>query len=198
MEKQIEVIPFLSRVVQENTHAYQGDLDYDVQKITQAVQETNMEDRAFYWMSRPCGTWCVKERDVFLRGSEGHSIWTHYESVADEIRAFRIVVTGLRNGIVVGDVHPLNYKEQIQRIKQAALPIATVEIIYPSGYTTQMTFAELETCRGSLYDRYGRPQRIRYAPEDEAELTKRIMLEHRFQKGWKRRPHTKTPKPPSR
>lgn len=35
-------------------------------------------------------------------------------------------------------------------------------------------------------------------PENEAELTKQIMLEHRFQKGWKRKPRTKTPNPPSR
>lgn len=80
MERQIEIIPFLSRVVQENTHAYQEDFDYDVRKITRAVQESNMEDRTFYWMSRPCGTWCVKERNVFLRETEEHAIWTYYES----------------------------------------------------------------------------------------------------------------------
>lgn len=198
MEKRIDLLDYLSRVVLENTHAYQEDFQYDVQKIVGSVRESNMEDRTFYWMSRPSGTWCVKERDVFLRESEGHSIWTHYESVADEIRAFRIVVIGLRDGIVVGDIHPLNYKEQVQRIKQAALPIATVEITYPSGYTARMTFAELEKCRGNLYDRYGRPQRIRYAPENEADLTRAIMLEHRFEKGWKRKPYVKPPVETSR
>lgn len=198
MEKRIDLLDYLSRVVLENTHAYQDDFQYDVQKIVGSVRESNMEDRTFYWMSRPSGTWCVKERGVFLRESEGHSIWTHYESVADEIRAFRIVVTGLRDGIVVGDIHPLNYKEQVQRIKQAALPIATVEITYPSGYTARMTFAELEKCRGNLYDRYGRPQRIRYAPENEADLTRAIMLEHRFEKGWKRKPYVKPPVETSR
>ena len=61
-----------------------------------------------------------------------------------------------------------------------------------------MDFDEWEQCHGRLYERYGRPERIRYAPENEAELTKQIMLEHRFQKGWKRKPRTKTPNPPSR
>ncbi|MBM6909113.1 hypothetical protein [Oscillibacter valericigenes] len=198
MERQIEIIPFLSRVVQENTHAYQEDFDYDVRKITRAVQESNMEDRTFYWMSRPCGTWCVKERDVFLRETDEHIIWTHFASEADGIRAYRIVITGHRDGTAIGNVFPLHYREQVQRIQQAALPVATVEITYPNGHTSKLAYAEFEKCRRHLYERYGKPERIRYAPENEAELTKRIMLEHRFQKGWKRKNRTQAPKTPSR
>lgn len=198
MEKQIDIIQFLSRIVQENTSTHQEDLQKDVRIIQRAVKESNMEDRAFYWMSRPCGTWCVKEREVFLRESEGHIIWTHYESMPEGIRAYRIVITGQRDGAAIGDVYPLDYKEQVRRVRQAALPIDTAEAAYPNGHTARMAFADWEQCRRQLYERYGEPVRIRYAPEDEAELTKRIMLEHRFQKGWKRRPHTKTPKPPSR
>ena len=52
MEKKIDLLDFLSRVVQENTRAYREDFDYDEQKITQAAQESNMENRVFYWMSR--------------------------------------------------------------------------------------------------------------------------------------------------
>lgn len=198
MEKRIDLLGFLSHVVQENTRAYGEDFDYDVQKITQAAQESNMENRVFYWMSRPCGTWCVKEREVFLRDSEAYHIWTHYEAMPEGIRAYRVVVTGRQDGRIIGDVYPLHYREQVQRVMQAALPIAAVEAAYANGYIARMDFAEWEQCHGQLYKRYGGPVRIRYAPENEAELTKQIMLEHRFQKGWKRRPHAKTPKPPSR
>lgn len=198
MEKWIDLLDFLSHVVQENTRAYREDFDYDVQKITQAAQESNMENRMFYWMSRPCGTWCVKEREVFLRDSEAYQIWTHYEAMPEGIRAYRVVVTGRQDGRIIGDVYPLHYREQVQRVMQAALPIATVEATYPNGYIARMDFAEWEQCHGRLYKRYGDPERVRYAPENEAELTKRIMLEHRFQKGWKRKPRTKTPNPPSR
>ena len=34
MEKRIDLLGFLFRVVQENTRAYGEDFDYDVQKIT--------------------------------------------------------------------------------------------------------------------------------------------------------------------
>lgn len=198
MERQIEIIPFLSRVVQENTHAYREDFDYDVRKITRAVQESNMEDRTFYWMSRPCGTWCVKERNVFLRETEEHAIWTYYESEPEGIRAYRIAITSRRDGAAIGNVFPLRYREQVQRIQQAALPVATVEVTYPNGHTAIMTYDEFNKCKGHLYDRYGMPERIRYAPENEAELTKRIMLEHRFQKEQRRNSRGKTSPPPSR
>ena len=66
MENTIDLIPFLARVMEANTKAYRSDFSYDVEKLTKAVQEPNMEDRVFYWMSRPTGTWCVKEREAFL------------------------------------------------------------------------------------------------------------------------------------
>ena len=99
------------------------------------------------------------------------------------IRAYRVVVTGRQDGRIIGDVFPLHYREQVQRVIRSALPIATVEAAYPNGYIARMDFDEWEQCHGRLYERYGRPERIRYAPENEAELTKQIMLEHRFQKG---------------
>lgn len=198
MEKRIDLLDFLSRVVLENTRAYQSDFEQDVKTLVRAAEETNMENRVFYWMSRPCGTWCVKEREVFLRDSEAYHIWTHYEAMPEGIRAYRVVVTGRQDGRIIGDVYPFHYREQVQRVMQAALPIAIVEAAYPNGYTAAMTHDEFKKCKGRLYDRYGRPERIRYAPENEAELTKQIMLEHRFQKGWKRKPHTKAPNPPSR
>lgn len=78
------------------------------------------------------------------------------------------------------------------------LPVATVTLTYPNGYVERMTYGEWERCRGQIHERYGPPDRIRYAPEDEGELTRRIMLEHRFQKGWNRKPRTRRTDAPCR
>ena len=91
MEKQTDILAFLGQVVQENTNAYRSDFVYDTATLTKAIWETGMEDRIFYWMSRPAGTWCVKEREVFLRGTSAHSIWTHYADAPERIRAYRII-----------------------------------------------------------------------------------------------------------
>ena len=76
------------------------------------------------------GTWCVKERDVFLRDSHAHHIWTYYGEDAEHIRAYRIVVAKAEENDThtYGEVYPINYAEQIPRIQKAALPVDRVEI----------------------------------------------------------------------
>ena len=72
--------PF-SRVTEKNTKHYRSDFLYDSRKLQEAAQAAAPEERCFFWMSRPSGTWCVLEREAFIRGSSAHNIWTHY---ADE------------------------------------------------------------------------------------------------------------------
>ena len=78
MEENIDILAFLEKVMLKNTHSYQSDFQYDIARLRDAALESDPERRTFYWMSRPAGTWLVTERDAFLRGSNGHTIWTHY------------------------------------------------------------------------------------------------------------------------
>lgn len=68
MEK-TDLAAFLSEIVSENTKRYAEDLQYDIRRLFHAAKKPNMEDKSFYWMSRPNGTWCVKERNVFLQAA---------------------------------------------------------------------------------------------------------------------------------
>lgn len=183
MGNTIDLIPFLARVMEENTKAYRSDFSYDVETLTKSVQEANMEDRVFYWMSRPTGTWCVKEREVFLRGTSAHTIWTYYANEPDEIKAYRVTVTGRENGRIVGRVIPLNYQEQVQRVQNHALPAATMTIQYESGHTVTVPYQENPQQIAAILPGHGGIRRIRYAPESEAELARVIMEEHRWQTG---------------
>ena len=76
MEKKIEIIPLLADIVEKNTHSYQSDFSNDEARLTAAMLETYQENRTFLWMSRPCGTWCFLERDVFLQETPAHIVWT--------------------------------------------------------------------------------------------------------------------------
>ena len=195
MENTIDLIPFLARVMEANTKTYRSDFSYDVEKLTKAVQEPNMEDRVFYWMSRPTGTWCVKEREVFLRGTDAHTIWTHYADQSEGIKAYRVTVTGQERGRIVGSMVPLDYREQVQRVQSHALTTSTMTIQYESGHTITVPYQENPQQIATILPGHGGIRRIRYAPENEAELACVIMEEHRWQTGKvkkptaKRRPH---------
>lgn len=198
MERQIDLLPYLEGIVRSNTQHYQSDFQLDCAKLRSAAQESDMENRTFYWMSRPNGTWCVKERDAFLRGTEGHIIWTYHEYESEKIEARRIVITGHRGRTIIGDVFPLNYQEQVKRIRQAALPVETVDLTFTSGYRLTLPYDEFSGHIFRLTAQFGSIDRIRYVPESEAELCRIMMLEHRFERGWKRKPYVKAPQQPSR
>ena len=102
MEKQINLIAFLSKVVSRNTLNYRKDFELDAQKLRDALTKNRQDERIFYFMSRPNGTWCVLERDALLCGSDGYKIWTHYAEMADGIEAYRVVITGRHGSVPMG------------------------------------------------------------------------------------------------
>ena len=68
MRTHVDLMETLGQIVAENTRYFQSDFDMDLRRLTWAAMEPKREDRCFYWMSRPLGTWCVREREVFLPG----------------------------------------------------------------------------------------------------------------------------------
>ena len=130
MEKQINLIAFLSKVVSRNTQNYRKDFELDAQKLRDALTKSRQDERIFYFMSRPNGTWCVLERDAFLRGSDGYKIWTHYADMADGIEAYRVVITGQHGSVPMGYVVKLNFRDQVRRVIKAAMPVDAVELTF--------------------------------------------------------------------
>lgn len=183
MQSNVDVLAFLKRVMQRNTQHYQSDFQYDVARLMAAVQAHSKEERTFYWMSRPCGTWCLNEREVFIRETEAHTIWIYYEGEADKIKAYRVTVTGQQDGVPVGDIFPISYKEQVQRVKANAVHAAAVTLLFESGQTITLPYEEVTGNYPRIINQYGTIRQICYRPEIEAELSAVITAEHRVQNG---------------
>lgn len=182
MEKQIDILEFLSHVVEENTQHYQSDFAYDIKSLLAAAMEQTAEKRCFYWMSRPCGTWCVLEREAFLRDTVAHAIWTYYANASEGIKAYRIVVNAVGdNELLIGDVYPLNYQEQVRRVIDAALPVRQVSTQFQDGTTLCLPHADYLAQRRFLILEHGEIEHIDYVPESESELAHVISMEHRIE-----------------
>ncbi len=152
MQKEIDLLSFLSRVTEKNTKHYRSDFLYDSKNLQKAAQAVSPEERCFFWMSRPSGTWCVLEREAFIRGSSAHNIWTHYADEPEGIIAYRVNVIGEKGRIVVGTVHPLDYREQVRRVLTHAIPATLVTLRYESGLTVT---SPLRTTHG-IFQSFGR------------------------------------------
>lgn len=189
---QPDILNFLEKIVQRNTLAYKEDFDVDKEILWNSAQESSLEHRSFLWMSRPCGTWCVPERETYLQDSRAYKTWTFYADQPNGIKAYRVVVDGVRDGKLAGKIIPLDYAKQVQRVIKSALPVAKIqyrdkndsfcENSYHAFMNSSMPYDE------AIHD-------IRYVPESEAELQHILMLEHRMEQKTKRSCRTKSTAP---
>ena len=194
MEKKIDIIPFLAGIVEENTQHYQSDFAYDEKRLQAAMLEISQEKRTFLWLSRPCGTLCVPEREAFIKESTAHITWTHYDYDAEHIKAYRVIVEPGREGaFVLGQVKPLRYGEQVERVKQNAIHAEMVELTFADGTELELPYAAYSGHFHSLINDHGRIERIHYKPGNELELGCVLQKERIASAVRKRTPRKKKP-----
>lgn len=136
-----DVLGALQAIMETNTNHYQSDFQLDIKALVKAAKEagnTTPEDRTFLWMARPNGTWCLLEKNVFLKDSWEHEVWRFYgEQTSDKILAYRVEVSGIENNKVNGRLYELDYENHIRRVKTLAVPAGQMELIYERGERTQ-------------------------------------------------------------
>ena len=188
-QKDIDIIAFLSKVVQTNTHNYQSDFQYDIDTLQNAAAASEAENRSMLWLSRPSGTWCFKEREVFLQNTAASQTWQFYDYQADKIKAYRVEVCGRQGDKVFGNVYPLNYREHLERVKKLSLPAVKADFLLPDGITMTLTFDDFAADYRRMVSEHGAPLNSRYAPASEMRLTEIIRQEHKAElTGRKSRP----------
>lgn len=198
MEKQIELIPFLARIVAETTTLHSDDFQIDKNRLGEAVYRRELEDRTFLWMARPSGTQLVFERNAFLKGTDDHIIWTHYADMSRGIQAYRVIVKDGCRDAPLGTVRKLNYPEQVKRVMANAIHAERIEFTYPSGEMHEVTTEKYRQEREWLFYEYGMPSRTRYCPHDEHELQCVLAAEQLCQKKRQTKTAKKSPKSPAR
>lgn len=71
----VDVLAYLEKIMQQNTGYFQSDFEIDKKIIAKAAAQPAAEDRTLLWMSRPSGTHCFRERDVFVKDTAAHNTW---------------------------------------------------------------------------------------------------------------------------
>lgn len=197
MEKKLNILPILQEIVTEHTEIYQSDFLHDVDRLSAAMLDPVPENRVFLWMCRSCGTWLLGEREVYLRDTEAHNVWTHpdYIAQANQITAYRVTVfPGTPGPCIMGSLQRLNYGEQVERVKRLALPVQQVILAFKGGETHNVPFADYPIKRNELIRHIGPIENIHYQPENEGELSTLLYMERHPPKQRSRRPKKPTPR----
>lgn len=180
MKNETDVVAYLEKIMRGNTKSYQSDFEYDKETLYEAARKPSPKDRTFYWMSRPCGTWCVLEREVFLRDTEANTIWRNFQRDSAGILTFRVCITGIdeSNGKLIGEVFQFRYEQQVERVEALALPIKRVIGTYTDGTSFDLPDGKFNM---QALMKHGGIAEKRFEPEDETELENLIEKEHHNQ-----------------
>ena len=119
----VDILKSLKAIMQTHTQHFQSDFDIDRETLKQAAKSPNPEDKKQLWLCRPAGTWCLRERDTFIKGSREHNTFCFYaEQTQDKILAYALELTGIEKGRVTGNLYELDYKKLYEHVNDVSVP----------------------------------------------------------------------------
>lgn len=134
----VDVIASLEMIMKQNTAFYQSDFDIDRRILREAAARPAAEDKRLLWFSRPSGTCCVRERDVFLQGTRQHNTWRFYgEQTRDKILAYAVELTGTERGKIKGNLYELDYPQHFREVIGKSVAADNYTLIYEHGERSQ-------------------------------------------------------------
>ena len=184
----VELLGALSRIVDLHTQHYKEDFDLDKELISKLAVSDRSEDKQLLWMSRPCGTYTLREREVYLEGSHENKVWRFYqEQTNDPVLAYAISLKEVRDGKIFGDLYPLNYREHVERMKKLTCPIGNVAVAFEDGNVITIPYQERRQLMNRLMPEHGAPK-TNAAIMRQPEIWRNILI------SWKRPPCGKNSK----
>jgi hypothetical protein len=168
----IDVIAALGAVMEIGTEHYKSDFQYDIEIFKEAARAPDGENNHLLWLSRRSGTECCIEREAYLIQSYAYSSWTYYaESKTEAARAYAVVITGIQNGKVIGDLYELDYRAHVKEVKNDAMDVVKVTAAYVDGTELYLPYLTWSNNREQLFHEHGKLKSVRRHPSDEAALS---------------------------
>ena len=164
----VDVTASLEAIMKQNTAFYQSDFDIDKEIIKRAAESPNAGDKMLLWFSRPSGTYCFRERDVFISDTAPHNTWRYYkEQSRDPILAYAVELTGTEGGKIKGNLYELDYEKHYERVKDNTLAAGTVTLVYEHGTREQPADRRFD---GYPDPQLGKFERFEVQPKDPEAL----------------------------
>lgn len=184
----VDILDALGQIMELHTQHFKQDFDLDKELIPKLAVSADPEDRRLLWMSRPCGTYTLRERETYLDGSYENSVWKYYyEQSKDPVLAYVLSIKGIQDGKVIGNIYPLDYPDHVERVKLLTCPIEKVTVTFEDGAVVTLPYQTRRQFINELSPEHGTPKFMRYEPESERELAM-ILKRERFKRSYQVKP----------
>lgn len=144
----VDVLDVLGGIMERHTEHYKSDFELDRKILHDAAGAEDRADRIFYWLCRKCGTWCLLERNAFIRETrEFHTVSYYAEQESHGVLLFAVEVTGIReDGSVTGDIYSLDLASHYQELASKAVHAGSVVLCYEDGEREEEPHAYIDGC----------------------------------------------------
>ena len=151
----VDLIQSLKAVLQQNTGFYQSDFEIDRQILARAASDPEGRDKTFLWLSRPCGTHCLREREVFLKGSPAYGVWQFFGNRNHNgVLAYVAEITHNEGDKILGNLYELDFGQHIKHVEEKALPMDYVRVVYEHGSRNQLIAKTVSREDDLLFGKY--------------------------------------------
>ena len=134
----VDVVASLEAIMKQNTAFYQSDFEIDKQILQKAAISPIPEGKRLLWFSRPSGTCCFRERDVFLKDTRQHNTWRFYgEQTHDTILAYAVELTGTQQEKIKGNLYELDYPQHFREVIEKSISADNYTLLYEHGELTK-------------------------------------------------------------
>ncbi len=172
----IDLLAAADSIVEAHTQFYKSDFDIDKKALTNATITPIQQDKTFIWLCRTMGTWCLRERDVFLTDTSEHNTLCYYQEQSHEpILAYAVEVKYMAMGSVIGNLYAMNYDKLYDHVKAVSIRSASVLMRYECGEIVKPV-SQFNICPD--YD-FGELKDYEFFPEDEDALRTLLRNEKR-------------------
>lgn len=174
----VDVLQFMEQIVQKHMQCYQSDFEIDKEILKEAAGNKEQQDRTFIWLCRTHGTWCLHERDVFIKNTREYNTFTFYmEQTSEPVLAFVVEVTGVCDDTVYGNLYAVNYEAFYKHVKDSALDEAYIVMKYEYGIRIKNAYAHIDAYPDKEYGEFKSFQSQPSSQEELKDLLCRERLE---------------------
>lgn len=176
----VDILSFMNEVVQRHTKYYASDFEIDKEILLEAAEKQEKQEKTFVWLCRECGTWCLQERDVFLKDTREYNTLKFYkEQTTEPILVFIIEVMNATATSVIGNVYALNYEEYFHHVVSTALPTKSILFQYERGCRIKDAEAIIDGYPDMEYGKFLSIQHQPYSQEQLAGVLRREKQERK-------------------
>ena len=175
----VDVLSFMSEVVQKHTKYYQSDFEIDKEILLEAAEKQEQQDKTFLWLCRESGTWCLQERNVFLKDTREYNTFRFYkEQTTEPISAFIVEVISVATS-VIGNIYVIDYSAYYNHVCTVSLATKIILFQYKHGCRIREAEATIDGCPDI---EYGKFLSIQHQPHLQKELAELLWREKQKRK----------------